>query len=121
MDTGTGRVGARSVIAIPSASRRALTSPPAKRMSSESPPFVRNADHEDAVGAHAPPAVADLTNAVRGERDRAVHDQEVVPAAVHLREFQAAASRIASVGSSAVGSYHRIVASLRNHVIWRRE
>src|SRR5438128_2256727 len=39
MARDTGVVGARSVIAIPSPSRRALTQPPAKRRSSESPPL----------------------------------------------------------------------------------
>ena len=79
------------------------------------------ADDENAIGSDPAAAVAYLADPRRGELDWPIDHDEVVPAAVHLGELHAAASRIFGSGSAAVGSNQRIAASLRNQVIWRRE
>src|SRR5204863_2099142 len=81
----------------------------------------RLSDHEHTVGSDPAPAVAKIARPCGGHVGRSIHDHEVVPAAVHLRELHAAASTISGSGSVAVGSNQRIAASRRNQVSWRRE
>src|SRR5438309_810854 len=81
----------------------------------------------DAVRADAGPPVAETAGIAGIERGAAVglvDDDEVIPAAVHLRESHAATPPSGGTSSSAsvvVGSTHRMRGSRRNQVIWRRE
>ena len=83
-------------------------------------PSIGRADDENAVGTETVP-IAELASTLGAEVSRSVDDDEVVAAAVHLREPHAAAATMSSSGSVDVGSNQRIAASRRNQVIWRRE
>src|SRR5206468_10412282 len=70
----------------------------------EPAPVLLPSDREDSVGSNSAASVAQLARAVGRDLERPVDEDEIVPAALHLRELHAAASTMSSSGSDSVGS-----------------